>query len=167
MVVHQVHYFLYAYAVLSLVFALSNRSAPVTATVFALGWVTYLSAERLWGRFPSTGVFVAGHLSVATCLFGMYFARDDLAAWSVLWVLTGLGGGTVYCLTRLLHKSGATEASVAAAEDLGHLAGVTAGIGMVMLARFDEALLCVAAGTTALAAALGMLLHSEDHDADC
>lgn len=167
MVVHQVHYFLYAYAVLSLVFVLSHRSAAVTATVFALGWVTYLAAERLWGRWSSVEVFIAGHLSVAACLFGMYGARNDIAAWSVLWVLAGPGGGTVYCLTRLLGKAGAAEAAVAAAEDIGHVAGVAAGIGLVVLARFDEALLCIAAGSAALVAAVGMLLYSENDYADC
>ncbi len=160
MVIHQIHYFLYAYAVLSLVFKSSEGSAVLCAIVFALGWITYLSAERLWGTWPSKTVFICGHVFVAGCLLAMYFARSNTTAWSLLWVLTGFGGGSVYCLTRLLRVANVPESNVARAEDAGHVAGVAAAIGLVAAWRFDEASLCIVASTMPFTAAILMFFHS-------
>ena len=162
MVVHQVHYFLYAYAVLSFVFLRTGESTTVTATVFALGWVTYLSAEHLWGNWSLTKVFIIGHVNVATCLFAMYAVQSDVVEWCALWVLTGFGGGTVYCLTRLLLSSSIEDISIAAWEDVGHVVGVTAAITLVFFWNFNEALLCIAASLAALIAAVGMFLYTQN-----
>lgn len=156
MVVHQTHYFVYAYAVIYLAFSLSGASAVIAALAFALGWVTYLSAERLWSRIPDRSVFVAGHLFLCACLVGMAWAGESWTA-VVLWVLTGFGGGSVYCLVSISAKAGLPEASVERAEDVGHVAGLALAIALVALGGLGPTGLALVGAVLAAIAAITMV----------
>lgn len=130
MVIHQTHYFVYAYAVIYLAFQLASENVLVAAGAFALGWITYLSAQTLWRRLPDEGVFIFGHTFLAACLLALAMAGTSWAA-VVLWVLTGFGGGSVYCLTAISEKAGLSKDRVERAEDIGHVSGLVLAIALV------------------------------------
>ncbi len=95
MVLHQSHYFSYCYAVPVLVSADVIGGTPLVGTWFALGWMTYLSAETLWKNFPPPLVFVTGHGFLAVLLIIMALVSHVPWAVASLWILSGIGGGTV------------------------------------------------------------------------
>ncbi|MGV3727462.1 hypothetical protein [Hydrogenophaga sp.] len=156
MVMHQTHYFVYAYAVVYLAFKLSPDNALAASVSFALGWITYLSAEKLWKKFPDTHVFVAGHSLLAVCLFGMSWAGESWVA-VALWVLTGIGGGTVYCLTSISEKAGLSSDQIENAEDIGHVGGLVLAIALVVGVRGGVSDLTLAGACLAAVAAMMLL----------
>lgn len=157
MVVHQTHYFCYAYAVPLLVALPELGGLPVVGFWFACGWVSYLSAEALWRRWPTRRVFIIGHLSLAAAL--MLMSMTATSPWMALafWIMSGFGGGTVYCLT-LLHKhEGLTHDRLERAEDIGHLLGVAVAIAGVLFLDWSASALPAAGSIWALTAAFAML----------
>jgi len=156
MVVHQTHYFVYAYAILYLAFQVAAGSAVAAATAFALGWITYLSAERLWNRFPDQCVFVAGHTFLAACLLCLGVVGENSWIAILLWVLTGFGGGSVYCLVSISAKSGLLAERVERAEDVGHVGGVALAIALLAVGGVGVSGLAVAGAALAATAAAGM-----------
>ena len=157
MLIHQAHYFVYAYGIVYLIYTQSDSGKVGAAVVFALGWITYLSAERLWGRFKNRLVFICGHLFVAICLTGIALYGTHTVVVASLWILTGFGGGSVYCITRMAHDFSATEAKLGVWEDIGHVAGVLVAILLVTIASFSAASLAVPGALLALIAATRML----------
>lgn len=157
MVIHQTHYFVYAYAILYLVFNVSAGSAVAAAVAFAFGWITYLSAERLWQRFPEPTVFIAGHAFLTASLLGLGLAGENSWGAVLLWVLTGFGGGSVYCLVSISAKSGLSDERVEYAEDVGHVGGVALAIALVMFGGVGVSGLAVTGAALAATAALAML----------
>ena len=157
MVLHQSHYFSYCYALPLLFdqFALGGR--PLIGIWFACGWVSYLSAETIWRRFSPTRTFLVGHVCLVVLLVAM--AKFSHFPWLLvgLWVLSGLGGGTVYCLTILHQAEGWPHRRLEVAEDLGHLLGVLVSIAAVMFVSLRVDALPALGAIWAAIAAVGML----------
>lgn len=157
MLVHQVHYFSYAYAVPLLVATTVLGGLPLVGLWFACGWISYLSAEFLWRRWPPRRVFLVGHLFLAVVLMVMSMTADAPWITLVFWVLSGFGGGTVYCLA-LLHKGQElAHERLERAEDAGHLLGVLIAIAGVSFLNWNAISLPAVGSMWAIAAALGMI----------
>lgn len=160
MVVHQTHYFVYAYAILHLAFHTSSGSVAMAAVAFAVGWITYLSAERLWHRFPHQRVFIAGHTFLTACLLGMSWVGENSWISVLLWVMTGLGGGSVYCLTFISTQSGLLSTQLRHAEDVGHVGGVVLALILVAAGGVGVSGLALAGAVLAATAAMALQLMS-------
>lgn len=154
MILHQTHYFVYAYAVLYLAFHIYAESINAAALSFALGWITYLSAERLWRRFPDRRVFICGHIFLAICLLSMSVIGSASWVSVLLWIMTGFGGGSVYCLVSISSKAGLTSKHVEYTEDIGHLSGVLIALGLVSTGATFGGLAAVGAAFAAIAAVM-------------
>lgn len=164
MVVHQLHYFTYCYAVL----ALLERSRPGSiwplGILFALGWVTYLSAEALLRRFDIVISFVLGHVFVAATLVGLSIWSANFYLVTLMWLLTGFGGGTVYCITQAYRRSGSPPDRLERFEDAGHIGGVVVALLATAIFGTAPAHLPLVAATFAVVAAGGMFLRSFSTD---
>lgn len=156
MLVHQTHYFCYAYAVPLLVASAELGGPTFVGFWFASGWVSYLSAESLWRRWPPKRVFVLGHLFLACVLLVMSMTATPWMT-LLLWGLSGLGGGTVYCLTLMHKREGLAHERLERAEDAGHLLGVAVAIASVKFLGWNAILLPAAGSIWAAAAAIAMI----------
>lgn len=159
MLVHQTHYFSYAYAVPLLVAQPALGGLPFVGLWFACGWISYLSAETLWRRWPPQTAFIVGHLSLAVVL--ALLSISALSPWFtlVLWGLSGFGGGTVYGLTLLHKRQGLAPERLERAEDAGHLLGVLTAILTVYFLKLTAFLLPALGSAGATIAALALLVH--------
>lgn len=126
MIMHQSHYFVYAYAVCALAAGYTG-SAFAAAIIFAVTWLVYIVpqtvAERIGEYNPKKMFFIChGFLCgvMAAMCFG--FACDLPVMVLVCWILTGLGGGSVFCIKDLSERRG--KISLTKAENLGHVFGV-------------------------------------------
>ncbi len=136
MILHQTHYFTYCYGLLLILSHLAG--GPMFVGVwFGIGWITYLSAERLWSRTPLAYALVLGHLFVALTLGGLATLGHEPWGAVLTWTLTGFGGGTVYCLTRLHRGAGGHFEGLDLAEDLGHVGGTVIALLAVSLGGLD------------------------------
>lgn len=128
MLVHQMHYFSYCYALPVLLAHSEVGGLPLLGFWFALGWITYLAAEALWNRFPPLPAFLAGHISLTVILASMTWFGSIPWLVVALWILSGLGGGTVYCLKILRRRLDHSADDIERAEDAGHLLGVACAL---------------------------------------
>lgn len=164
MVAHQTHYFSYAYAIPVLIADPLLGGVGAAGFWFACGWVSYLSAETLWRRFPLRTVFVTGHLCLAAILALLTLTSGAPVLSVVFWILSGFGGGTVYCLTQLQKNNCGAPGQLERAEDVGHLFGVALALGAVSVFHFAADDLPAVGAVCALAAAfLLMSLHRDTH----
>jgi hypothetical protein len=157
MLVHQTHYFTYAYAVPFLAAQSTLGGTSLVGLWFACGWITYLSAESLWRRWAPRTVFIVGHLALALVLALM--STTSAMPWLTIafWVLSGFGGGTVYCLTLLHKREGLAHERLERAEDAGHLLGVMLAILGVYFLNWNAITLPLIGSIWAIGAALAMM----------
>lgn len=144
MMIHQIHYFAYAYVLLGTLLLTKpirnpgdDINVPVMASIcFAFGWLTYISGKFILKRVmkltPRTSVLL-GHAWVACCLLCMYLYPNRLEIVVLAWVLGGFGGGSVYAITELADNA-VNKESIELWENLGHVAGVS--LSMITLSIF-------------------------------
>jgi hypothetical protein len=145
MIFHQMHFFTYCYVII-----IASRQIGGTWTaiaVFLPGWFSYTLSEKIYRRNagrtckknrkePGPGqdavlwqrFFIFGHSLLVVLLLGLYLV-SSLKIKILLWILTGLGGTTVFCIKKLKEEwqgditvTGSGE-SQAVSENLGHVLG--------------------------------------------
>ncbi|MDR0719311.1 MAG: hypothetical protein LBF78_06710 [Treponema sp.] len=146
MVFHQMHFFTYCYIII--IVARQIGGTWMAILVFLPGWFSYTLSENIYLKiakgvsekhnreepgerkscFPWQIFFVFGHSLLIVLLLGIYLA-SSLRIQILLWVLTGLGGTTVFCIKKLKDDwrgeptvTGCGE-SQAVAENTGHIIG--------------------------------------------
>lgn len=127
MVIHQAHYFVYAY---SLVWLLARQPAAdgwIVGALFSVGWVSYTLTPSLLRNVDSRRAVVVGHAWTAAMLLGLGVV-GDLVLTTILWIGTGFGGGTVFGLRQLCEAAGDDEATIDHWEDVGHVAGAALAV---------------------------------------
>lgn len=153
MVIHQMHYFSYAY-ILPFLFTVTFGFGGLAAgAAFAFGWVTYASVEKLVRGQRYCLYFLLGHGIVVLSLSALATWISSAPAVVSAWAVSGLGGGTVYCLSRINAQVSAQHVEMDRWEDVGHLAGVAAPL-LLTLAGVGrpEVLVSLSAGLAGLTA---------------
>lgn len=153
MLIHQCHYFCYAYAIPWLFLRCGLSSAEV-GLAFAAGWISYASAHLLFGRVRLRTGLILGHIIAAATIIGVAWGRS-LPLLSILaWIATGFGGGTVVLLRRLHATSGDPAVDLDLWESVGHVAGCVIGLTVVLSAGLETWVFYVAASLALATAAL-------------
>ena len=141
MVFHQMHYFCYAYLLPVWAFQRSG-SLLLSACCFALTWVVYLLPQTLaerWGGAEPRRMFFACHGFLALDMAVLCAAA--LLDWPPLllltWLLTGLGGGSVFCIQGLSALLAGTDLTFS--ENVGHVLGAL-GAAVLTACCPDQAL---------------------------
>lgn len=125
MIFHQMHYFVYTYSMLLAVLGLTHNPY-LGAALYALTWVVYLlpglAADKKKEYNPRI-LFLIGHLLLAVVMGGLTaaFLTGNLTMGFWAWMLTGLGGGSVFCIGRLTEKD--RTCNMTLSENIGHFAG--------------------------------------------
>ncbi len=132
MVFHQMHYFVYTYGLLLYLLGLTGNP-KLCAVWFAWTWVVYLLpgwiAERGRRYRPKTLFFVCH--SFLAVLMGILTAAvwtDQVRTGFWAWMLTGLGGGSVFCIRRLTVRE--ETCNMTLSENIGHFAGTLVSAGV-------------------------------------
>lgn len=135
MVLHQMHYFVYAYAIPTALVRAHGLSNLWVGPAFALGWVSYSFAPAVLGRLPTLPVVVLGHLTVTLTLLFAAARMDNTAALLTAWFASGFGGGTVFCIRRLADRWASVDGTtdIDTWENVGHVLGVLLAVGIALL----------------------------------
>ena len=136
MVTHQAHYFAYNYLMVILV--MQHFDNPLATTLwFAANWIPYTITEPLvhklkWNKWYT--VALGAHYFNAAVLLGMFLFVDKVMfAALCLWVLTGFGGGNVFCIKKALAVRTVYDKSVwSFSEQIGHVLGVISAVAVVV-----------------------------------
>jgi hypothetical protein len=128
MVVHQMHYFSYAYIVLIIASNLDNFHGFLTALIFVLGWITYTSTQYILRKKKNYTYLICGHLLLFALISGIAIVSSETIK-VILWILTGFGGGTVFCIKEILKsKQSYDNHTLESSENYGHILGVLCSI---------------------------------------
>ena len=129
MIVHQIHYFCYSYfMILILKSLIKNSFSIILSFLFVLGWCTYISVPHLVHRKNYEIIFIIGHIFLASMLWGIFSSYPSKIV-VLFWILTGFGGGTVYCIEKVNNSMKQIEKEdITFAENIGHVTGTLIGI---------------------------------------
>jgi hypothetical protein len=162
MVIHQAHYFSYAYILPALLLLHFPIPSAFVGIYFIVGWLSYISTEKLIRSQANILVLLVGHIIVALSLSVLGYFQSSLLLVMIGWFFSGLGGGTVYCLTRLnklLTIQAHTEMEFW--EDVGHVFGVIVSIILVTYLFFNPFKVFYASAVIAVITGLGIVLSKE------
>ena len=133
MVVHQMHYFSYAYIVLIIAGKFDNYHGFLTALLFVLSWITYTSAQYIFTEKKYYTYLITGHIFLALLISAIALTTIEPLK-IVLWILTGFGGGTVFCIKEIQKsKRGYDNHTLESSENYGHFLGVFCSIILYVL----------------------------------
>lgn len=125
MIFHQLHYFVYTYIMPIYIYNIT-RSYLLSSISFAITWIVYLTPQTIIEKFSKINykqIFFIGHSFLAICMGAMFWSSYNKFVWVVLlsWLLTGLGGGTVFCIKHLSVKY--ERINMDLSENIGHVLG--------------------------------------------
>jgi hypothetical protein len=145
MITHQIHYFCYSYSILFWIMTLLSNQM-LAGVIFSLGWFSYISVTFFLRGSSYIKYCVAGHLLLTSILILLAFAQKPLLI-ITLWILTGFGGGTVFCISKLLEKNTITSMpkSITFSENIGHVFGVFISLVLIYLSKSIFVTILVAA----------------------
>lgn len=129
---HHLHYFSYAYFVV--VIASTHLGVPtyLLGAYFYIGWVAYYAFERMREN-PKLKV-LGGHVMAAIAVYFMFISSDNIFPFTVLWFLTGLGGGTIILLRDMVTEADPdTYGAFKFWEAVGHVLGLLCFVAAIML----------------------------------
>jgi len=135
MIIHQMHYFSYTYFILYLMYE-AIHSAFWVSIWFCFGWVTYTSISYLLKSSYYFTYFIIGHFFLFIVLLLLGLSLDMPTVFILLWILTGFGGGTVFCIDKINEMYfKRNKNSLVFSENVGHVAGVLAGLGLFFFSQ--------------------------------
>ena len=170
MLIHQIHYFSYAYVLLYLLLRqgafnpyIEVKHVIVGAILFALGWASYISGEfvlKTMLKLSPIVAIISGHIWVVLWLLSIVFYMQHFALVGTAWVVAGFGGGSVYaikCLAKNLHCTADLELW----EHLGHVVGVLFAIVLVglMQQKLEAPFILSVVAATAVSGRIAHLSH--------
>jgi len=128
MVSHQMHYFSYSYFVIIIIMLVGNYNAFYASISFVLGWITYTLVSYILKKEKFLLYFIGGHVFLMLVLLAMS-QIDYVSVKILLWVITGFGGGTVFCIEKLLNSNNDLKKEpLEFSENIGHVLGLALGI---------------------------------------
>jgi hypothetical protein len=134
MLMQQMHYFCYCYFVVIMIYKLAFTqnlafsNLGFTSVCFALGWITYTWIPLLLKKDTYVKYYIISHVYLLAILLfmGIYHQSFILI---ILWILTGFGGGTGYCIEKIdLLDSNANSSDMIFIGNMGHILGVITGM---------------------------------------
>lgn len=161
MVVHQMHYFSYVYfAFIAISLLIGEMNLKILGVIIMLGWVTYTSVAHFLVKERYYKYFICGHLTLTVILFLLALNTGNM--WSILlWVMTGFGGGTVFCIGKIRDETNeCSKDDIVFSENIGHIMGVISGIIIYYLTN-DLAAPVYLSSAYALTACTLMIIHSK------
>ena len=132
MAVHHAHYFSYSHAVPFLFAQVFDAPPALQGLIFYLGWVGYEVYDFVAIRASSPRFWV-GHLLAAAGIVGLFSTTSPFVA-ALLWMATGIGGGTVVMLFDLGRRDDPDPAwNLEVVEYYGHLSGMLVLVALAQL----------------------------------
>jgi hypothetical protein len=131
MLIHQSHYFSYAYFIPFLLLYIHNVSAPLVGLIFCIGWISYSITPFIFAKQSLVRSFLFGHILATLTLFTIFGFFQNFWILILAWFLSGFGGGTVFCLRELERNLVSGKPDLDLWENFGHILGLAISIAVV------------------------------------
>lgn len=130
MIFHQLHYFSYVYILLIIFYYNYSLNLLKIGISFSISWIVYTSISIFITSKNYKKIFIIGHLYLGILLFSLAFI-DSIYLVNLFWILSGIGGGTVFCIKKL-SKDKLEPNEVIFYENMGHILGVLISLGFTL-----------------------------------
>ncbi len=159
MIFHQIHYFSYVYFIPVIFYTCYKTSFYFLGLFVAAGWVVYITVPKIAKGNSYFYYAVTGHLFLTILFPLMAFEMSNTVLFILLWILSGLGGGTVFCIKKINEqKENISSNAMNVAENLGHIGGTVIGlVGFLLTESFMVPFL--AASFFAFLTAVSLILY--------
>ena len=151
MILHQMHYFSYSYIMLYLSYR-SFGNLLLTISSFVISWFTYLAVEPVLSKRDNNRwkkYLCVGHIGLGVALLSIYvLVQYSEPVYLVLWWLSGLGGGTVFCIRSVeakKQKSSINQQMWSWSENIGHIMGCLLALLWTSMTGYAEVTIVFAA----------------------
>ena len=146
LIVHEMHYFTYCYALLLTAYQtkwIMGISGAVPASLcFGISWIPYVFSPRVYNRVGEDDnsvdyrhKFIFGHSLLFMLLLTIFIVPDNYMK-VILWFFTGIGGTTEFYITKIEKSFNQYEKiNHDSAENLGHIIGVICCIAAFLCTR--------------------------------
>lgn len=170
LVLHEIHYFVYCYCALLIVYSLTVFGKTVggyAGLAFTLTWIPYALAaifikRKILLRLGHKKTFLLGHSILTVILVAMFViiktssGAPFLIGFGITWFLTGIGGTTEFCIEEIDKLNGTyVKNNHNSAENIGHILGVILSIVLYLFTK-ELSISILVAGAFALVALLFM-----------
>jgi hypothetical protein len=137
MIIHQMHYFSYVYFLFTILLQCLGNFNVALGIISTLGWLSYISVPHILRKEKFTTYCIIGHVYLSIVLVLLSINLHSYTLMIVLWVLTGFGGGTVFCISKIQKLSFPQKSKdLEFSENIGHIIGVS--IGILLYIFFDS-----------------------------
>lgn len=147
MITHQAHYFVYTYVLCVIVFY-KYDSALWASIWFVLNWIPYTITEPLVKVLKIEKYYlkvgILAHVFNGIVLIGVYcfLMNNHILGAVLLWMLTGLGGGNIYCVKKGMNPYIEYDNETwMFSEQVGHILGMIVCIITVALGKSELTML--------------------------
>ena len=123
MVIHQSHYFSYAYFIPFLFLNMSEVSISLVGILFSIGWISYSIAPFIFPKKSVIQYFSFGHILASLTLFTIFIFSNNFWIVLIAWFFSGFGGGTVFYL-REIEQNISEKPDLDMWENFGHIFGL-------------------------------------------
>ena len=176
LVLHEIHYFVYSYCVLLIVYSITVFGKTVggyAVLAFTLTWIPYALAavfikRKILLRLGHKKTFLLGHSILTVILVAMFLiiktcsGAPFLIGLGITWLFTGIGGTTEFCIEEIDKLKGTyVKNNHNSAENIGHILGVILSIVLYLITR-DLSISVLVAGAFASAALLLMAIFVKE-----
>lgn len=165
MLFHQLHYFFYAHITLSAMSLVFTHKYQALGTVFSSllfcgTWITYMSVEPILSKFTKRLLppFFIGHTGICILLFIMSLINDN-TIFTILWLITGFGGGVVYTIApQAISVNCYDKNSMTISENIGHTLGLLTAV-IISLLSYNHSLqiMLILGSVSAMSAIITMI----------
>lgn len=144
LVVHEIHYFLYCYALLLITYQAGQTGgvsgAVLASLCFGISWIPYVFSPRIYNKMGESDntvdyrhKFIFGHSLLFILLLAIFMVTDSSLK-IILWWFTGIGGTTELYITKVEKSFDRYDGfNHDSAENLGHIIGVICCIAVFLL----------------------------------
>lgn len=135
MIFHQMHYFVYTYIMPIYIYQMTGNII-ISGLIFSATWVVYLLPQTFAEKFNIINykkIFFICHIFLGLCMaciaISAYFNKIMYVLF--FWLLTGFGGGSVFCIRYLSKKYEFTDMDFS--ENIGHFFGPLVAVVLCFL----------------------------------
>lgn len=113
-----------------------TNSYIISGIAFAITWIVYILPQAIASKYNFTCytlMFFVCHAFLAICMGAIALSslEGNYGLVLIFWLLTGLGGGSVFCIKRLSNKY--SQTSMELSENIGHSIGPAIAIILCMI----------------------------------
>ena len=141
---------------------IGHYNAFYASIAFVLGWITYTLVSYILKKEKYLLYFISGHIFLMFVLFAMS-QIEYVSIKAFLWIMTGFGGGTVFCIEKILNSNNDLKKKpLEFSENIGHVLGLGLGIAIFNITKNFNSVILTSSVLAFITVVLMLVYHNSN-----